>query len=150
MPVCHSSVSVLPEKYRIIAGFWETTSSTFPLSHWYLAVTRSVSASPEVYRINWNSLGYDLFLRPLVPGSHLLAFACGVQDYGLFWEMFSGNAVLSVSWLDSGYMLLPVYVFLLYFSVFSAMLGSQWSSLCFSPGGRCTCCAGRVPARCCA
>ena len=32
VPVCHSSVSGLPEKYRKIAGLWETTSSIFPRS----------------------------------------------------------------------------------------------------------------------
>ena len=82
------------------------------------------------FQENWNSLGYDLFLLPLVSGSHL--FGVGVQDYGLFWDMISGNAVSSASWFDSGYMLLPVYGFLVYFSVFIAMLGSQWSTLCAS------------------
>ena len=61
------------------------------------------------FQENWNSLGYDLFLLPLVSGSHL--FGVGVQDYGLFWDMISGNAVSSASWFDSGYMLLPVYGF---------------------------------------
>ena len=73
---------------------------------------------------NWNYLGYDLFLRPLVSGSHLIGVCMWSPGIGLFWVKTSGNAVFSAC--------------------------SHLSTLCASPGGRCPSCAGRVPARCCA
>ena len=71
--VCHSLVSGLPEKYRKIAGFWgdDFLDISFePLvfgSH-----SLSVCLARGVQE-NRNSLGYDLLLRPLVPGSHLFS-----------------------------------------------------------------------------
>ena len=45
-------------------------------------------------------------------------FACGVQDYGFFWEMTSGGAVFSASWFDSGYTVESVYEGAGYFTYF--------------------------------
>ena len=73
-------------------------------------------------------------------GSLYLAVTCSIwflpEEYNtcLFWEKVSRNAVFSASWFDSGYMLLPVYGFWSIVSVFSARLGSQWSTLCASYG----------------
>ena len=88
------------------------------MSHWYLAPCL-VPVSPEEHRKIWSFLGdayAELFLRPLVSGSHLCGvfydptvscseFAFGVQEYGFFWKTNSGMvSVFSTLWFDSGYM----------------------------------------------
>ena len=89
-------------------------------SHWYLAVTCLVLVLSEEHRKLWSFLGdayAELFLRPLVSGSHLCGvfydptvscseFAIGVQEYGLFRKTNSGMvSVFITPWFDSGYML---------------------------------------------
>ena len=91
---------------------WKLGLST---SHWYLAPSCSVSVTPEEHRKFWSFLGdayAELFLRPLVSGSHLcgvlydplyLTVTCSV--FGFFWKMTSGISVCSTPWFDSRYML---------------------------------------------
>ena len=98
---------------------WKIGLST---SHWYLAPSCSVSVTPEEHRKIRSFLGdayAELFLRPLVSGSHLCGvlydplyvtvtcseFALGVRVFGFFWKMTSGISVCSTPWFDSRYML---------------------------------------------
>ena len=113
-------------EFASVARAVRTSKPGLSTSHWYLAVTCSVLVLPEEHRKLWSFLGdayAELFLRPLVSGSHLCgvfydhlyltvtcsAFALGVRVFGFFWKMTSGISVCSTPWSTVDTCLASVY-----------------------------------------
>ena len=82
----------------------------------------------RVQRNSWFDSGFlgHYFYGPLYLAVTCLCWSClKSTSTPFFWELTSGNAVLSASWFDSGYMLFPVYGGLYEFPTFSTWVYSD-------------------------
>ena len=107
-PFWTNSTQLLREGGARAVRTWKPRLST---SHWNLAPTCSVPVTPEEHRKIWSFLGDDyaeLFLRPLVSGSHLCGafLAARLKSTGIWiilGDDFGPVSALSAhAWFDSG------------------------------------------------